>query len=318
MSVTCFAPYFWQRCSGVGTDPLLFELLWCVPHMFRQHEVAMIEQAGHDLEIGNPAADHRSIRAFGGVSQQRALARLGCEEVIPVVEKQELEIRLEQTPCRLDQAGGGTDRRRSDHDRREVVDKPHIHGPAEQTVASSTHCRRRFRRLGFHASHESSRQDLLHNRQAENKKTQLERRVHPSFPLRPREGAATRRGTGPPLVLVSKTLTAGDGCHRRHQLLRVLPIRLNRNRDLLAGRDDRLSRLRHGLAVPHDIDSHVIDVLAAHRQFRTYEPALGAFQGHQLVLEIDLRVGGYVDVEICDGRANGVGAGVTTSVFCTV
>ena len=84
------APYFWPNVLGVGVDPLSWSSSGasrsCARHVLGQHEMPVIEQPGHDFAVGNPPGDDRAVGALGLESEERAVARLGGEEMVAVVE----------------------------------------------------------------------------------------------------------------------------------------------------------------------------------------------------------------------------------------
>ena len=63
--------------------------------------MAVIQEAGKCLAVGDVPADDGSVGALGLEGEQRALGRLGGEEMIAVVEVQKLEIGPEYAPGRL-------------------------------------------------------------------------------------------------------------------------------------------------------------------------------------------------------------------------
>ena len=119
---------------GVRADPFVLQRFRRVFHLLGQHEMPVIEQARHDLAIGNPPADDGAVGALGLKRQERAVARLGGEEMIAVVEVQKLEIGLKQVPARLNEVGRRADGRRCDDDRRDVKDEPALTAQAKEPV----------------------------------------------------------------------------------------------------------------------------------------------------------------------------------------
>ena len=103
MSLTRAAPYLRQMMLRIRAEPFVAQRFRGIFHLLGQHEMTVIQQARHDVAIGNPPAHHGSVGPLRLKREESAVTRFGGEEMIAVVEVQDLKIGLKQIPARLNQ-----------------------------------------------------------------------------------------------------------------------------------------------------------------------------------------------------------------------
>src|SRR5262249_11860622 len=89
-------PLLPQNVLRVGFVPEPLHLLGRVAHVLGEHEVAVVEQSRLRRAIGDATAYDRPVLSLGDIRQQRALRRLGSEEVVAMIQKEEPQVGLEE------------------------------------------------------------------------------------------------------------------------------------------------------------------------------------------------------------------------------
>ena len=150
----------------------------------------------------------------------------------------------------------------------------------------------------------------------ERKQKQRGRRIHPSFPLSLNRSQSRRPASGPAGLAVAGPFN----CSREEPTVAtsscpLCPSNATETPTSCPAVTAAWVVLEMRLAVPHDLNLDGVEVLDAVAICGVTNRRWRAAERHQLVLQIDLRVGGNVDVQVGDAGGSGATMLLVTSML---